>query len=305
MPEYSSTTITPADGVQLPAQNGATSGNFTLSALRSFILSSKGQANGLAGLGSDGKLDPSQVPNSLDDVLVYATRSNFPAAGTAGKIYIAADTNRPYRWDDALATPAYVELSVDLSAYASKAELAAEESAREAEDTNLKNAITAIDHRVENLEQSKGDYVVQSYKDGSTTPSGKGNWAVVEGLRGVSRVENSLATDGNLEDATKWGTTNGSFSVANNIGTLTLNGATGAVYQVMFICVRLIFKQATRPCRCESPTHTAVLMSLHRRIQTGRNLLPCGLVRQREAIFIRRYTQTMPRQTIQSRLRIL
>lgn len=143
MPEYSNTTITPADGVQLPAQNGGISGNFALSALRSFILASKGQANGLAGLGPDGKLDPSQVPDSLDDVLVYATRSNFPATGTAGKIYIAADTNRPYRWDDALATPDYVELSVDLSDYATKAELAAEESAREAEDTNLKNAFTS------------------------------------------------------------------------------------------------------------------------------------------------------------------
>lgn len=137
MPEYSSTTITPADGVQLPAQNGGTSGNFQLSALRSFILASKGQANGLAGLGPDGKLDPSQVPDSLDDVLVYATRSNFPAAGTAGKIYIAADTNKIYRWDDSLGTPAYVVLSVDLSDYATKAEV-------EAADTDLKNAFESI-----------------------------------------------------------------------------------------------------------------------------------------------------------------
>lgn len=57
---------------------------------------------------------------------------------------------------------------------------------------DLKSAITAIDHRVENLEQPKGGYDVQNYKDGSVTPSGKGAWAVVEGLRGVSRVENQL-----------------------------------------------------------------------------------------------------------------
>ena len=162
MPEYSSTTITPADGVQLPAQNGATSGNFTLSALRSFILASKGQANGLAGLGSDGKLDPSQVPGNLDDVLVYSTSSNFPETGTAGKIYIAADTNRPYRWDDALATPDYVELSVDLSDYATKAEVADAVEDLEAADTDLKNALQASEQRIENLEQAVSGSLVQT-----------------------------------------------------------------------------------------------------------------------------------------------
>ena len=70
--------------------------------------------------------------------------------------------------------------------------LASEASARESEDSNLKSALTAVDHRLDNLEQPKGGYVVTNYKDGSITPSGKGDWAVVEGLRGVSRVENRI-----------------------------------------------------------------------------------------------------------------
>lgn len=141
MPEYSSTTITPSDGVQVPGMNGSTSGNFLLSALKSYILASKGQANGLASLDANGKLPSSQLPDLADDVIVVASYASLPATGTAGKIYITADNNKMYRWDPDLTTPDYVELSVDLSAYATKAELAAEESARESADTDLKSAI--------------------------------------------------------------------------------------------------------------------------------------------------------------------
>lgn len=208
MPEYSSTTITPADGVQVPSMNGSTSGNFALSALRDYILASKGQANGLASLGSDGKLTPSQLPDLADDVIVVASYAVLPATGTAGKIYITADNNKMYRWDSDLSTPDYVELSVDLSEYAKLTDLAAEETARETADTNLNNALTALDHRVQNLEQAHGSYVVQNYKDGSITPSGKGKWCVVEGIEGVSRVENQIA---DISD--------GSSGTGNTIGT--------------------------------------------------------------------------------------
>ena len=134
MPEYSSTTITPADGVKVPAMNGGSSGNFQLDALRNFILASKGQANGLASLGADGKLTAAQLPDLADDVLVYGSYALLPSPGIAGKLYITADDNQMYRWDDALTTPDYVVLSVDLSDYATKAEV-------EAADTDLKNAI--------------------------------------------------------------------------------------------------------------------------------------------------------------------
>ena len=91
MPEYSSTTITPADGVKTPAMNGSTSGNYQLSALRDFILASKGQANGLASLGADGKLTASQLPDLADDVIVATSYATLPSPGIAGKLYITAD----------------------------------------------------------------------------------------------------------------------------------------------------------------------------------------------------------------------
>ena len=232
MPEYSSTTITPADGVQVPSMNGSTSGNFLLSALRDYILASKGQANGLASLGSDGKLTPSQLPDLADDVIVVASYAVLPATGTAGKIYITADNNKMYRWDSDLSTPDYVELSVDLSEYAKLTDLAAEETARETADANLNNAINQLDHRLDNLEQSKGDYIVSSYKDGSITPSGKGAWAVVEGLRGVSRVENQMIQNYNFADTSVWEASTGvGFSVSGNVATISYDTAYRGIYQ--------------------------------------------------------------------------
>lgn len=54
----------------------------------------------LAGKASlvDGKVPASQLPSYVDDVEEYASASDFPAAGERGKIYIALDTNKSYRW---------------------------------------------------------------------------------------------------------------------------------------------------------------------------------------------------------------
>ena len=71
----------------------------------------KGVANGIATLGSDGKVPSSQLPSYVDDVLEYASKSNFPATGETGKIYIAKDTNITYRWSGS----AYVEISASLA----------------------------------------------------------------------------------------------------------------------------------------------------------------------------------------------
>ena len=129
-----------------------------------------------------------------------------------------------YRWDDALATPAYVELSVDLSAYATKAELAAEESAREAEDTDLKNALDATNKRVENLEEKAGDYTEVDVKSVYSVPTGKASNMVLVGLRGVSRGKNQLIArttgasySGTTNDWVNFGGINGIFNTSHTI----------------------------------------------------------------------------------------
>lgn len=77
-----------------------------------FLASSlKGAANGLAELGSDGKVPSSQLPSYVDDVLEYSSTSAFPATGESGKIYVALDTNKTYRWGGS----EYVEISASLA----------------------------------------------------------------------------------------------------------------------------------------------------------------------------------------------
>lgn len=60
--------------------------------------SEKGQANGYAGLDASGKVPSNQLPSFVDDVQEFPTRTDFPASGTTGIIYIAIDTSRTFRW---------------------------------------------------------------------------------------------------------------------------------------------------------------------------------------------------------------
>lgn len=54
-----------------------------------------------------GKVPASQLPSYIDDVLEYSAKSAFPATGESGKIYVATDNNKAYRWGGT----AYVEIS--------------------------------------------------------------------------------------------------------------------------------------------------------------------------------------------------
>lgn len=45
-----------------------------------------------------GIIDAARLPSYVDDVLEYADLTAFPATGEAGKIYVALDTNKTYRW---------------------------------------------------------------------------------------------------------------------------------------------------------------------------------------------------------------
>jgi hypothetical protein len=67
----------------------------------------KGQANGYASLDSAGLVPSTQLPSYVDDVLEYADLATFPTTGETGKIYVAIDTGKTYRWSGS----AYVEIS--------------------------------------------------------------------------------------------------------------------------------------------------------------------------------------------------
>ena len=86
-----------------PSINGATlTGNVNLATPEQ--LSSKADL-------VDGKVPANQLPSYVDDVLEYDSVSAFPSTGEDGKIYVAKDTNKTYRWGGTQ----YVEISQSLA----------------------------------------------------------------------------------------------------------------------------------------------------------------------------------------------
>ena len=73
--------------------------------------SEKGAINGVATLGSDGKIPSSQLPSYVDDVLEYYSKDSFPVSGESGKIYLETSTNKTYRWSGST----YVVIASDLA----------------------------------------------------------------------------------------------------------------------------------------------------------------------------------------------
>ena len=71
----------------------------------------KGANNGVAELDSNGKIPSYQLPASIDAILEYNSFSNFPSQGESGKIYVALDTNKSYRWSGTQ----YTEISSSIS----------------------------------------------------------------------------------------------------------------------------------------------------------------------------------------------
>ena len=47
---------------------------------------------------TSGTINADRLPSYVDDVLEYANLAGFPVTGTTGKIYVALDTNKTYRW---------------------------------------------------------------------------------------------------------------------------------------------------------------------------------------------------------------
>lgn len=83
----------------------------TIASLGGIPTSQKGAANGVAELDSGGKVPSTQLPSYVDDVLEYASQASFPGTGESGKIYVALDTNKTYRWSGS----AYTEISQSIA----------------------------------------------------------------------------------------------------------------------------------------------------------------------------------------------
>jgi hypothetical protein len=71
----------------------------------------KGAHSGVATLDEGGKVPASQLPSYVDDVLEYANFAAFPPEGETGKVYVAKNTNKTYRWSGS----SYVIIGGDLA----------------------------------------------------------------------------------------------------------------------------------------------------------------------------------------------
>lgn len=94
-------------GVTLSGNKSLSDLGITATGIGAIPTTAKGVANGVASLDANGLVPSVQLPSFVDDVLEYASFSAFPATGDTGKIYVALDTNKTYRWGGSI----YVEIS--------------------------------------------------------------------------------------------------------------------------------------------------------------------------------------------------
>ena len=109
----------------------------------------KGQALGIVPLDENGKVASSYLPSYVDDVLEYDTRTTFPTTGESGKIYIALDTNKTYRWGGT--TYAELSSSVTLGETSSTAYAGDKGKKNRADINNVKNALDRLANILGNI----------------------------------------------------------------------------------------------------------------------------------------------------------
>lgn len=95
-----------ADSANAAAISAETSARTTAVAAK-LNSSARGAANGVAPLDSTSKVPAANLPSYVDDVLEFANLAAMPNPGETGKICVALDSNRTYRWSGS----AYVEVS--------------------------------------------------------------------------------------------------------------------------------------------------------------------------------------------------
>lgn len=73
-------------------------------------IAEKGRPNGYAPLDSSNMIPSIHLPSYVDDILEFDSNSNFPNPGEIGKIYVALDTNKIYRWSGT----SYIEIASNI-----------------------------------------------------------------------------------------------------------------------------------------------------------------------------------------------
>lgn len=187
--------------------------------------SAKGAAGGVAGLDEAGKVPAGQLPSYVDDVLEFTNQAAFPATGDSGKIYVALDTNKTYRWSGS----AYVYITsgaVDSVAGKTGVVVLAKADVGLGSVDNTSDANKPVSTATQSaldlkLNTSGGTITANSSSAALTiTQTGTGNALVVEDAASDSTP---FVIDG--EGRVGIGETpSGKLDVAGSLGTVSING---------------------------------------------------------------------------------
>ena len=119
--------------------SGATNGNLAALDSSGNLTDSGSKASDFATLDSGGKVPSSQLPSYVDDVLEYTSLVQFPAIGESGKIYVALNANKTYRWSGST----YVEIAQGLALGETSSTAFAGDRGKAIEDKIPSNASTS------------------------------------------------------------------------------------------------------------------------------------------------------------------
>lgn len=165
--------------------------SYTAAEVGAIATTAKGANGGVAELDSTGKVPASQLPSYVDDVLEYDSISDFPLTGETGKIYIAKDTNKTYRWSGS----DYAEISESLAlgetsstAYAgNKGKANADAIAAIKDGTNI-DSFSDVESAISTLQSNFQDGVDDVYNAvvaKGSTPASKSLSDVVTGIANI------------------------------------------------------------------------------------------------------------------------
>lgn len=172
----------------------------------------------------DGKVPSSQLPSYVDDVLEYANLASFPATGETGKIYVALDTNKTYRWSGS----AYVEISASLALGETSSTAYRGDRGKTAYDHS--QVTSGNPHSVTKSNVGLGN--VDNTSDANKPVSTAQQTALNSKIDKMTLL--NMLLNNNFESSTSWAGVNGTITdVSSNVLTLTGNSQTATYTSIV------------------------------------------------------------------------
>lgn len=229
--------------------------NITVADSTKEATANKGAANGYAPLDGSSLVPAVNLPSYVDDVLEYANLAAMAGNGVTGKIFVALDTNKTYRWSGS----AFVEISPSPGSTDSVTE----------GSSNLYYTNARADARIAAATATGTGSIVRATSPALTTPTG-----IVKADVGLGNVDNTSNATERAATATLGGKTLTNPTVTNYVETAqtkatvttakTLDPTTGTVIPLQLT--------ASTACIVAMPTAAAgksLLVPVYQALTTG------------------------------------